>query len=900
MPFTRRSAYKLSLAISAALLSQLSAAATPAGDSWNCVATEDGRWDCGDAAMQTAPEPSANRPPPAPAQAESTTAPAGMPAVAAEPEQAVSPAVQVGAAPDSTREPQGAERSETLATDEAAPAPESATDGRVTTSLPEATAETAAAGAAVNVDEDTAAENPYAHLDWYPYPEGEQPGLCRGRYIEPQLEVSDSGIPFNLQPVLIAAASSKTELGGLTQLDGGVELSQGGRQLSAEYAEFDQLTQLVRLEGRVRYRERGVLMISDAAQTNLNNLETIFSQSQYVLHPQHARGDAERILRLEDGRIRIENGAYTQCEPGSRSWRVAADSITLNTETGFGEATGATIEVLDTPVLYVPWFYFPIDDRRVSGFLYPTVTYSSKSGLDLAVPYYFNLAPNYDDTLTPRIITKRGLMLENEFRYLNSWSQNVLSNGVLVNDNETGDDRWLLGFDHEGQPWQGWTSYIDYTAVSDNDYFDDMDPTNLEIGYRSHLNKLGELHYDARDWSFTARTQSYQTLSDDDKSPYRRLPQFLFEGQTPDLAAGLEASYLAEYVRFDRDDEDPLLEDFERVQGDRVHLRPGVSLPLETSWGYVKPSVSVWATQYLLDNELTGVDDNPTITTTVSSIDSGLIFERNAEFGNRRYLQTLEPRAFYLHVPEEDQDDIPAFDTAELDFRYDSLFRENRFSGRDRIGDANQLSLGIATRFFEDSGLERFNVALGQAYYFDDREVQLATAENPTPETQTDDRSNYAFTANWTINEDLRLNHDSEWDQDNLDSVANNYRVTFSPGDDRMLYGAYRERDGEREQMDVGVRWPVSQQWNVLARWRQDLDRSDTLDALMGVEYKDCCWKVRFGYRQWLKDDDGKRVEDEAVLLQFVLRGLGAVGDEETTQFIREITGFDEDKDEEF
>ncbi|GGO86389.1 LPS-assembly protein LptD [Marinobacterium nitratireducens] len=876
MPFTRRSAYKLSLAISAALLSQLSAAETPTG-SWSCVATEDGQWDCGGPAP-VAPTPSAPRVPAAAGGDETGSARLAAPtALPADGAAAASPGLDA--------------------------ATTGADDGQAGAALPapETPATTAAAERSLtDVDEETAADNPYAHLDWYPYPEGEQPGLCRGRYIQPQLEFSDSGIPFNLQPVLIAAASSQSELGGLTQLDGGVELSQGGRQLSAEYAEFDQLTQLIRLEGRVRYRERGVLLLSDAAQTNLNNLETIFSQSQYVLHPQHARGYAERILRLEDGRIRIEDGAYTQCEPGSNSWRLAADSITLNTETGFGEARGATLEVLDTPVLYVPWFYFPIDDRRVSGFLYPSINYSSSSGLDLAVPYYFNLAPNFDDTLTPRIITEHGLMLENEFRYLNRWSHNVLSNAILVDDDETGDNRWLLGFDHEGQPWKGWESFVDYTAVSDNDYFDDLDPTNLEIGYRSHLNKLGELRYEAPDWSFTARAHSYQTLSDDDKSPYRRLPQFLLEGDAPGLPGGLDASYIAEYVHFDRDDEDPLLTAFERMQGDRVHLRPGISLPLANNWGYLKPSLSIWATQYQLDNAPPGFDDKPTVTTTVASLDSGLVFEREAVFGDNRYRQTLEPRAFYLNVPQEDQDDIPAFDTSELDFRYDSLFRENRFSGRDRIGDANQLSLGIASRFYEDSGLERFSVALGQALYFDDREVQLVSEDNPTPETQTESRSNYAFTANWTLTEDLRLNHDSEWDQDSFGSVAHNYRVTFSPKDDRMLYGAYRQRDDVREQMDVGMRWPLTQEWNMLARWRQDLDRSDTLDALVGLEYKDCCWKVRFGYRQWLKDDDGDRVEDEAVLVQFVLRGLGSVGDDETTQFITEITGFDEGKDEEF
>ena len=353
-----------------------------------------------------------------------------------------------------------------------------------------------------------ASDNPYADLDWYPYAPGEQTGLCRGRYIEPEMEIADPDTPFNLQRVLIAAASSQSELGGLTQLEGGVQVTQGGRQLSSAYAEYDQFTQLVRLEGDVSYREKGMLLVSDAAQTNLNNLETIFSRSKYVLHPQHARGNAERILRLEDGRIRIEDGTYTQCEPGNTSWQLAADSMMLNPHTGFGEARGAVLKVLEVPVLYLPYFYFPIDDRRVSGFLYPAINYSSSEGLDIAAPYYFNLAPNYDDTFTPRLLTERGLILENEFRYMNRWSHNVLSNGILVDDDKTGQDRWLLGVDHEGTPWDGWQSYIDFTSVSDEDYFDDLDPTNLDVSYTSHLNKLGELRYDNQDWSFIARTHA--------------------------------------------------------------------------------------------------------------------------------------------------------------------------------------------------------------------------------------------------------------------------------------------------------------------------------------------------------------------------------------------------------
>jgi LPS-assembly protein len=892
MPFLRRSAYKLSLAISSALLAPISAAQTPEAAGWDCAQTAQGQWECGAGAASADTDAAAKAPA---ATATATPAPAAAP---------VTPAARVMAAPETLAAPTAAAPATATATapvarpDAASPdAPTVETASQEAAPLPlSEVKEQTAAGAELARAQQQQIVNPYAHLDWYPYAPGEHTGLCRGRYIEPEMDVADGDTPFNLQRVLIAASSSQSELGGLTQLEGGVQVTQGGRQLSSAYAEYDQITQLVRLEGDVRYREQGLLLVSDAAQTNLNNLETIFSESEYVLHPQHIRGNAERILRLEDGRIRIEDGSYTQCEPGNSSWQLAADSIVLNPNTGFGEARGAVLEILDVPVLYMPYFYFPIDDRRVTGFLYPAIGYSSSEGIDIAAPYYFNLAPNYDDTFTPHLLGERGLILENEFRYMNRWSQTVLSNAVLVNDDKTGEDRWLLGVDHEGTPWDGWQSYIDYTAVSDVDYFDDLDPTNLDVGYASHLNKLGELRYDTQNWSFIARTHAYQSLTTSEKSPYRRLPQFLLEGQVPELPAGLEADYSAEYVRFDRDNSDPLLGLADQVQGDRVHLSPGVSLPLEGSWGYIKPAVKLWSTQYQLDNQLAGLDDNPSVNTLITSLDTGLTFERQANFDSRSYTQTLEPRLFYLYVPEEDQSDIPAFDTTELDFRYDSLFRNNRFSGRDRIGDANQLSLGLASKFYDDTGRERFGVALGQAYYFDDRTVQL----DSSTAADTESTSNYAAKVDWSLTPDLRISHDSELDKDSLDAVAQNYRLTFSPNDERLVYASYRDHETERQQADFGLRWPINPQWNLLARWREDLMDGETLDALLGVEYKDCCWKVRLGVRQWADDDDGVRTTNEAVMLQFVLRGLGSVGDDNTTRFIREITGFNEDKDNEF
>jgi len=733
--------------------------------------------------------------------------------------------------------------------------------------------------------------NKYAYLDWYPYQPGEHKGYCRGRYIQPTFADIDPNTPIGSLPLYVDADESESELGNLTRLRGGVKLDQGNRQLRSDYAELDQVTNQLRLEGNVTFREPGMLMVGNRAQSNLTNNQTILNDAEYVLHERHLRGQADTVIRTDSGIVRIEEGSYTHCAPGDNSWQLNGESITLNQAEGYGEAEDVTLEIAGIPVFYLPYFQFPIDDRRKSGFLTPSIGYSEGDGADIAAPYYFNLAPHYDDTLTARIVSKRGLMLENEFRYMNEWSHNVLSTAYMPDDDKTGEDRWLLGLDHEGTFGDRLETDIDFTRVSDNDYFKDLSPTNLERARESHLNQRGQAVYHGDNYTASLLIHDYQTIDDDSTAPYQKKPQLRVTGSRDDLIENAELTYQAEFTKFERDLDG--LTGSARVIGDRTHLRPGINATWENTWGFIKPSLELWHSSYSLENQLSGLDTAPTINAPILSIDSGLIFERELEIGSNGYTQTLEPRLFYLYVPEEDQTEVPNFDSSDIDFSYASLFYRNRFTGKDRIGDTNQMSLGVTSRFYEEDGSERARLAIGQAYYLEDRIVGLNGNIN-----DDSSQSNIAAEASWNINRNTRFTYDAEVSHADFGMVEQNYKLFYrSDKHDGIFYAGYREREDTRQQTDIGFRAPVSNQWNILAHWQQDLREEHLVDALFGVEYKNCCWQLRLSARKW-RLDDGEY--DKGIFLHFILRGLGGFGSDSGSDFIDLITGYDEEKENEF
>ncbi|MCF7201520.1 LPS-assembly protein LptD [Pseudomonas oligotrophica] len=813
----------------------------------------------------------------------------------------------------------------------------------------------------------------YSHLDWVPRDQltpaqlAETGPYCAGTYVEPNRPGKFDDTPMSEAPTYVSAKATRYEQEQeIATLAGDVVLRQGSIQAEADEARLHQLENRGELVGNVRLRDRDALMVGDRAEILLDNGEAKVENAEYVVHSGKVRGSALYAKREETAIIRLKDGTYTRCEPGENTWHLQGNNVTLNPATGFGSATNVTLRVKDVPVFYTPYIYFPIDDRRQSGFLTPSIGSSSDTGLSLQTPYYFNLAPNFDATLYPHYMSDRGLLMEGEFRYLTRSSEGQFGAAYLDDSNddrklqsEYEDQRWMYSWQHRTGLDSRWLAEVDYTDISDPYYFQDLD-TNLGISLPDHLNQRGTLTY--RGDSYTARlnAQAYERATVADITPYERLPQLTLDGRLPFQPGGLNFAYKTEFVSFQRslrdgffynEDGNPeqwyddRLRGLTRAEGERLHLEPGVSLPLEWTWGFLKPSLKYAYTQYDLDldsrgrSQVADFQDSPDRSVPIFSVDSGLYFDRDSQWFGKDYRQTLEPRLFYLYVPEEEQDDIPVFDTGEASFSYSSLWRENRFSGRDRIGDANQLSLGVTNRWIEPNGFERQRFSIGQIYYFRDREVQLpgmTTADRPDAQSSV---SPYALEYQYRYNRDWRFTSTFNWDPDqgrtrsgsamwhyqpeaNPNKIVNlgyryrNDTIRFDQATGTWKYGGDYGTPGSAEyiedyykinQHDFSFIWPIVPQWSVIGRWQHDYSRSRTLEAFGGFEYDSCCWKLRLINRYWVDYDetslnpDFNDEPDSGIFLQIVLKGLGGVVGNATETFLEQgIQGYREREDQAF
>ncbi|OMH32159.1 hypothetical protein BGP75_15800 [Motiliproteus sp. MSK22-1] len=760
-----------------------------------------------------------------------------------------------------------------------------------------------------------AAPGNYAYLDWYAFADGPDPSThCTGAYIEPAQLFSEEELIGKEQPIYVKADKTRTQGGNMSTLEGSVYLRKGNSQIRGEVAHLDHENERAELQGSVQFRQPGTLILGNKAIFDQAQGQTILEDAQFVLQKRHLRGSAARVVQHDNGDTYITEGQYTRCEPGNDSWTLNGGEIVLYKNEGYGVAKNATLEISGVPIVYLPYIHFPIDDRRKSGFLTPSIGHSNDNGFDLAAPYYFDLAPHYDLTLTPRYIENRGLMLENEFRYLHDVGQFDLNLALLPGDElRNNEDRWLLGIDHNGSPAEKWRSTIDFTAVSDNDYFDELD-TSLNISKDTHLDQVAALSYDAGDWRFDSKIQSYQTVDEAASKPYQKLPQLRFSGQksiegsifelnNTDSDSGnssrfldndIDLNYFADYTQFERDSS--AFTGNDATTGGRAHFDASIGTEYNWPWAYVRPKLRLTHTAYQLSNQPAGNEESPSRTLPLFSVDSGFYLDRDTDYKGKTYTHTLEPRIYYLYVPNKDQTGLPDFDSSELTFSYNQLFRDNRFSGLDRIGDTNQLTLGLTTRFLEDNGQELFHASVGQIFYFEDREVRLSSSDP----ILTDSTSDIAAEAVWRVSKDLRFTVDGEWDQDDLDNTQRNVKLSYRSDVDHQFNFNYRFTRDSIEQTDISFMWPINARWSILGRWLNDFENSESLDKILGLEYENCCWRIRTVYRSWIDDDTSDR-NNNGVFLQFTLKGLGtfgtrAAGDSgpKAKNFLEDISGFEE------
>ncbi|TBU92198.1 LPS-assembly protein LptD [Stutzerimonas kirkiae] len=816
----------------------------------------------------------------------------------------------------------------------------------------------------------------YSHLDWVPRENltaaqlAEAGPYCHGAYIEPPRPGQRDDTPMSESPTYVSAKATRYEQEQeIATLAGDVVLRQGSMQAEANEASLYQLENRGELSGNVRIRDNGALLVGDRAEIHLDSGEAKVENAEYVMHQSRTRGSAQYAKREETSIIRLKDGTYTRCEPADNAWHLKGNNVTLDPTTGFGSATNVTLRVKDIPVFYTPYIHFPIDDRRQSGFLMPSIGSASDTGLSLVTPYYFNLAPNFDATLYPHLMTKRGLLMEGEFRYLTRGSEGQIGAAYLDDQederklqSEYEDQRWMYSVQHTTGLDSRWLAELDYTDISDPYYFQDLD-TQLGIDKPDFLNQRGSLSY--RGDSFTARLNlhAYERATVTDITPYERLPQVTLNGALPFQPGGLRFAYDTEFVSFQRSLKngnyinqyglpeqwyDARLRGLNRAEGDRVHLEPSVSLPLNWSWGFLTPKVKYAYTQYDLSLDGTGkaslatgttFDSNQDRSVPIFSVDSGLYFDRDSNWFGKDYRQSLEPRLFYLYVPEKDQDDIPVFDTGETSFSYSSLWRDNRFSGRDRIGDANQLSLGLTNRWVEPNGFERQRLSIGQTFYFQDRKVQLPGIDYRTRAAAQSSVSPYALEYEYRYDRDWRFASTFNWDPDSHSTRSGSAMLHYQPADNpnKIVNIGYRYRNDtlrfDREtgqwtydsnygsptsgtyiknyykisQHDFSTVWPIVPQWSVIARWQHDYGRNRTLEAFGGFEYDSCCWKLRLINRYWIDYDEvglNPRQNDEpdrGIFLQIVLKGLGGVfGNSAETFLDQGIQGYRQREDQAF
>ena len=647
-------------------------------------------------------------------------------------------------------------------------------------------------------------------------------------------------------------------------MSGGVLVRRGDRLAGADTALYDPEGKSLLLRGNVRYEDPGNRVTGDSAVFAYETGQIRFEGAEFQLGQDGARGAAERFEIRREGTLELDDVSYTTCPPGSDDWVLEAGDIDIDTEARTGSAQNVKLRFQGVPILYSPYLSFPIGDARKTGFLTPEIGSAGRSGNELRVPFYWNIATNYDATLTPRLLTDRGLQVGTEFRYLSERNEGIAQVDYLPDDSQTNRNRYLTALDHQTIFENDWRNLIHFREVSDSSYFEDLGGS-LSISSITHLDRSIVFDYYGETWSLLGRLQDYQTIDDaigPFEEPYRRLPQVAVSGTWPEQALGFRYDLDGELVYFDRD---------VGVTGWRAHMAPMVSWPVEQAGWFVSPEVSLEHTMYGLNNTAAGQPDTPSRTVPIASIDTGMVLERRLGESDSR-IQTLEPRLMYVHIPFRDQDALPVFDTINPDLNLVQLFRKNRFLGVDRIGDADQLSIGVTTRLLDSaSGEELVSATIGQARYLSAQGVTL-----PGQPMATSRSSDYIAELSFLILEHLNFDVGHQWGTEGSGTVKSEARLQYRPRPDRILNLAYRFRRGSLEQGDVSWSWPLSDRWNFVGRYNYSLREDEPLERFVGLEYESCCWGLRLVSRRHISTRDGTR--DSSFGLQLVLKGMTSVG----------------------
>lgn len=649
---------------------------------------------------------------------------------------------------------------------------------------------------------------------------------------------------------------------GSAQFTDNIQLRSGNQVFTAERASYNRTEESYQFDGRVTYSNSDVTVFSEDGFFDVDNGAARFGKSGFELPEQPARGSASAIeLNDVDKMVSLRDVRFTTCPMEAEAWRLMANDVEFDLEEGVGTARGMKLRFRGVPLIYAPYFTFPLNDERKSGFLVPSFSNRDRTGLYIATPYYFNLAPNYDLVMEPRYMSKRGVQVSNEFRYLLPRSDGQFDFEFLPNDSDANRDRSYFNLKHQTAFGENWELKASIQEVSDDSYFDDLG-TSLSITSQIHLNRFVDLGYFGPNWSILTRLENYQTIDpliDQVDRPYERVPQMLFDG-----------SWGQQLVRFDSSSE---LVNFDRnvgVTGWRFDSTQEVSFNLARAGMYLTPALAWRQTNYWVDNPYStqpSAEERFSRGLPVSSIDAGLVFERTMS-RNSKSTQTLEPRLLYVNVPFEDQSMLPVFDTILPDFNLIQLFRKYQFVGADRISDTDQLSVGVTSRLIDNAtGRERLVATLGQTRYLSPQRVSLP---DDTPNNSRE--SDYLAEVSVNLANAWNLDLGYQWNSETGKTARTETRFEYRPANDRLFGFGYRFRRDSLEQGDISIVWPISNKWRVIGRYSYSLLEKEPLEQFIGWEYNACCWRLRVIGRQYVSRRTGET--DSAISIQLELKGL--------------------------
>lgn len=730
----------------------------------------------------------------------------------------------------------------------------------------------------------------------------------------------------NQLPVTINADHAKGNYPDDAVFTGNVDIQQGNGRLQADEVLLHQKqaegqpepVRTVDALGNVHYDDNQVILKGPKAWANLNTKDTNVWKGDYQMVGRQGRGTADLMKQRGENRYTIlENGSFTSCLPGSDTWSVVGSEVIHDREEQVAEIWNARFKLGPVPVFYSPYLQLPVGDKRRSGFLIPNAQYSKSNYFEFSLPYYWNIAPNFDATITPHYMHKRGnVQWQNEFRYLTQAGMGLMEFDYLPSDNVYQDEhpemsdkhRWLYYWKHAGVMDQVWRFNVDYTKVSDTSYFNDFNSKygSSTDGYARQFFSVG---YAVENFDATLSTLQFQVFDTSHGDSYRAEPQLDVNFYQNDVGP-FDTHLYAQAVHFTNVNEN-------LPEATRLHLEPTINLPISNDWGSLNAEAKLLATHYQQDNldryrayrggnneAANNLEDSVNRVLPQFKLDGKVVFERDAGLIGDGFTQTLEPRAQYLYVPYRDQSSINNYDSSLLQSDYSGLFRDRTYGGLDRIASANQVTTGVTSRIYDDASVERFNVSVGQIYYF----TQSRTGDDDINWEKNKDTGSMVWAGDtyWRISDRWGLRGGVQYDARLANVATGNGVIEYRRDDDRVLQLNYRYASPEyiqatlpsystAEQYKDGINqvgmtasWPIVDRWSVVGAYYYDTNANEAADQMLGVQYNSCCYAIRVGYERKLNGwDTDKSKYDEVIGFNIELRGLSSNYGLGTQQMLR-------------